>query len=68
MPAVKSKRRPSKTPQRETVSAAIPRWKKRSLEAVQEARGDRFISETVEHALNCLLREHGFPTERKRAA
>lgn len=64
MPAVKNRRRPSKMPQRETVSAAIPKWKKRSLEAVQATRGDRFISETVEYALDCVLREHGFPTER----
>lgn len=48
----------SKTPQRETVSAAIPTWKKRLVEAVQAKRGDRFISATVEHAIDSLLREH----------
>lgn len=57
----------SKTPQRETVSAAIPTWKKRLVEAVQHQRGDRFISATVEHALDELLREHGFPTEKAAA-
>jgi hypothetical protein len=48
----------SKTPQRETVSAAIPTWKKRLIEAVQAKRGDRFISTTVEHALDEMLRAH----------
>lgn len=54
----------SKKPQREVISAALPAWKKRLVEAVQHQRGDRFISATVEHALDELLREHGFPTER----
>lgn len=58
------KPRTSKKPQRETVSAAIPTWKKRMVEAVQHQRGDRFISATVEHALDELLRAHGLPTER----
>ena len=49
----------SKPPVRETVSAALPAWKKRLVEAVQMKRGDRFISATVEHALDNLLREHG---------
>jgi hypothetical protein len=50
---------PSKKPQaRETISAAIPTWKKRLVESVQERRGDRFISTTLEHALDQLLREH----------
>jgi hypothetical protein len=57
------KPRTSKTPQRETVSAAIPTWKKRLVEAVQAKRGDRFVSATVEHALDELLREHGFQIE-----
>jgi hypothetical protein len=49
----------SKKPQtRETVSAAVPVWKKRLLEAVQAQRGDRFISVTLEHAIDQLLREH----------
>ena len=52
------------TPQRETVSAAVPAWKKRLIEAVRDERGDRFTSATVEVALDDLLRKHGYPTER----
>jgi hypothetical protein len=56
--------RTSIAPPKETVSASIPKWKKRLLEAVQHQRGDRFISATLEHAVDELLRAHGLPTER----
>lgn len=56
--------RASKNLARETVSAAIPAWKKRLVEAVRDERGDRFTSATVEFALDELLRQHGHRTEK----
>jgi hypothetical protein len=48
----------STKPAREVISASIPAWKKRLIEAVGAKRGDRTTSATVEHALDNLLREH----------
>lgn len=45
--------------ERETASAAVPRWKKKLLEAVKEQRRDRTFSETVEHAFDLMLFLYG---------
>lgn len=41
-------------------TARIPEWKKDLLAAVQKRRGDRYMSETVEHAVDRLIEKH-FP-------
>lgn len=48
---------------RETISAAIPVWKKTMVEAVRDMRQDPTTSATVEHALDELLRAYGFPVD-----
>lgn len=44
----------------QVVSTKYPTDRLALLQAVQQRRGDRFISETVRHALDRLIEEH-FP-------
>lgn len=56
---------PRKTPrsQRETISAAVPRWKKSQVEAIRDQRRDRSTSATVEYALDLLRGQYGYPDQ-----
>lgn len=44
----------------QVISTKYPSDRIHLLEAVQKRRGDRFVSETVRHALDRLIEEH-FP-------